>query len=118
MGIDLSITRNDFFDRNQYFKRQYVDNMKLVSGAVSQGVFYSKDAIPLEKQTIVMGSVKKTAYIITIETHDVVEDLDVDDFVLYSGELWIVDNIVASDENPAKEFSKRPAFKTTIRLRR
>lgn len=119
MGIDVSRSRNEYFDRNQYFKRNYVDNMKLLSGAVSEGVFYSKDVVPLEKQTIVMGSVKKTAYVITIETNDSVDNLDVDDFVLYSdGNLYLVDNIVAEDINDNKEFSKRPSFKTTIRLRR
>jgi len=119
MGIDVFQSRNKYNDRNQYYKRSYVDNMKLNPGAVSEGVFYSTDVIPLEKQTIVMGSVKKTAFTITVETLDSVENLDVDDYVLYSdGNLYIVDNIVAEDTNENKEFSKRPSFKTTIRLRK
>lgn len=119
MGIDVSRTRKEYNDRNQYYKRQYVDNMKLTNSAISEGVFYSTDSQPLEKQTIVMGSVKKTAYIITIETQDSIDNLDVDDYVLYAdGNLYIVDNIVSEDINEHKEFSKRPSFKTTIRLRR
>ena len=119
MGINIVQSRDKYNDRNQYYKRSYVDNMKLNPGAVSEGVFYSTDTIPLERQTIIMGSVKKTALTITIETLDSVENMDVDDYVLYSdGNLYIVENIVAEDVNENKEFSKRPSFKTTIRLRR
>ena len=52
MGINIFESRTDKYDRNIYYKRQYVDNMKLFKGAVAQGVFYSTDKIPLQKKAI------------------------------------------------------------------
>lgn len=118
MGIDLFKSRDNKFNRNKWYQREYVDNMKLQPGAIAQGVFYSTDKIPLQIQTLATGSIKKTIQTVTIETNDVVGDLKVDDYVLYSGEIWLVDNIIADDENPAKEISKRPSFRTEIRLRK
>lgn len=118
MGIDLLQSRSDKFNRNKWYRREYVENMKLQQDTIAQGVFYSTDKIPLQKQTLATGNIKKTIYTITIETNDVVKELQVDDYVLYDGELWLVDNIVASDYNTAKEFSKRPSFTTEIRLRK
>jgi hypothetical protein len=120
MAIDLFKTRSQNFDRNKYFSREYIDNMKLIQGAQSGGVFYSTDTIPLKKQTISSGNIKKTFYSLTIETHDVVSTLQVDDFVLYGGdgELYIVESIIFEDDNSMKEFSSRPSYRTEIVLRR
>jgi hypothetical protein len=120
MGIDILQSRAGRFDRNKYYKRQYVDAMKLVKGAVAQGVFYSTDKVAYSEQTMAVGNIKKTMKLITLETTDSINNLEVDDFVLYGGdgELYIVDNIVAEDYNQSKEFSKRPSFRKEIRLRR
>lgn len=120
MGIDILQKRQDKFDRNIYYKRTYVDNMKLTQGAVAQGVFYSSDKVAYSEQTMAVGNMKKTMKLVTIETTDTINDLEVDDFVLYGGDgqLYIVDNIVAEDYNQAKEFSNRPSFRREIRLRR
>lgn len=118
MGIDLMMSRSDKFNRNKWYRREYVNDMKLQPGTTSQGVFYSVDKIPLQKQTLATGSIKKTIYTITIETNDVVDGLEVDDYVLYGDDLWLVDNIIANDYNTAKEFTKRPSFTTEIRLRK
>ena len=112
------MSRSDKFDRNKWYKREYVNDMKLLPDTTAQGVFYSVDKVDLQKQTLATGSIKKTIYSVTIETNDVVDGLDVDDYVLYGGDLWLVDNIIASDYNTAKEFTKRPSFTTEIRLRR
>jgi hypothetical protein len=93
--------------------------MKLFKGAVAQGVFYSTDKIPFQKNTIIMGSIKKTQYSITIVTTDSIDDLEVDDYVLYSdGNLYIVDGVIEEDYNQSKTFSNRPSFTREIRLRR
>jgi hypothetical protein len=120
MGIDLYQSRANKLDRSIYYKREYVDNMKLIKGAVAQGIFYSTDKVAYSEQTMAVGNMKKTMKLITIETTDNINDLEVDDFVLYGGdgEIYIVDNIVAEDFNPAKEFSNRPSFRKEIRLRR
>ena len=118
MGIDLMLSRSNRFDRNKWYSRQYVNNMKLQQNATSNGVFYSTDKIPLQKQTLAVGNIKKTIFTVTIETHDTIDGMNVDDYVLYGGELYIVDDIIADDRNEAKEFSKRPSFRTEIRLRK
>jgi hypothetical protein len=120
MGIDLYQSRANKLDRSIYYKREYVDNMKLIKGAVAQGIFYSTDKVAYSEQTMAVGNMKKTMKLITIETTDNINDLEVDDFVLYGGdgEIYIVDNIVAEDFNPAKEFSNRASFRKEIRLRR
>lgn len=118
MGINFNQSRSDKFNRNKWYRREYVNNMKLTPGATSSGVFYSTDKIAAQKQTLAVGNIKKTLYTVTIETTDTIDLIEVDDYVLYGGELWLVDDIIANDENPAKEFSKRPSFVTTIRLRK
>lgn len=118
MGINFNQSRDNKFNRNKWYSRQYVNNMKLQQNATSNGVFYSTDKIPLQKQTVSMGNIKKTIFTVTIETNDTIDAMNVDDYVYYSGELWLVDDIIANDYNTAKEFSKRPSFTTEIRLRK
>jgi hypothetical protein len=120
MGIDIYQSRANKVDRNIYYKREYVDNMKLIKNATAQGVFYSTDKVAYNEQTLAVGNMKKTLKLITVETTDNINDLEVDDFVLYGGdgEIYIVDNIVAEDYNQAKEFSNRASFTKQIRLRR
>jgi len=110
--------RSKNFNRNKYYSREYVDNMKLLPNATALGVFYSTDKVSLQQQTLSVGNIKKTQYTITLETTDSIESLKVDDYVLYSGELWLVESIIAHDYNDAKEFSARPSFTTEIRLRK
>lgn len=120
MGIDILQSRANRFDRNKFYKREYVNSMKLVVGAIAQGVFYSTDKVAFSEQTMAVGNIKKTMKLITIETTDTITNLEVDDFVLYGGDgqLYIVDNIIAEDHNQGKEFSSRTSFRKEIRLRR
>lgn len=120
MGIDITQSRSVRFDRNIYYKRTYIENMKLVKGAVAEGIFYSTDKVAFSEQSMAVGNMKKTMKLVTIETTDSIDDLQVDDFVLYGGDgqIYIVENIVATDHNSAKEFSSRPGFIKEIRLRR
>lgn len=118
MGIDLMQPRSKNFNRNKYYSREYVENMKLQKNATALGVFYSTDKIPLQQQTLSIGNIKKTQYTITLETTDTINELKVDDYVLYNGELWLVESIIANDHNEAKEFSGRPSFVTEISLRK
>lgn len=117
MGVDIRESRSEMNDRNKYYKADYVNNMKLTKDAVAQGVFYSTDLVPLEITSVNSGNIMHKQYIITIVTRDVISDLEVNDYVLYSGsELYRVDNIIAKDVNDQKRFSARPSFETTIRL--
>lgn len=119
MGIDLSKSRVNRFDRNKWYKAENVNNMKLLEGAIAEGVFYSIDTVPFSMSFEVAGGntmVKKITG--TIETLDVVSGMEVHDYVLYDGELYIIENIIYDDVNENKELSSRPSFVTTIQLRR
>lgn len=117
MGIDLNLSRIDKTVRCKYYKRQYVDNMKLLPNAQVAGIFYVSDKDVFTTQTISMGNIKKTQTTGVVVTHDVVYGLEVDDFVLYGGLLYIVVDIIRNDETSHKEFSSRPKTITEIRLR-
>lgn len=117
MGIDLNFSRRDKTIRAKFFKRQYVENMKLIPNAQVEGIFYVSDKDVFTTRTIGTGNIKRTQTIGVIVTHDVVTGLEVDDFVLYFGTLFIVDDIVRNDETSHKEFSSRPKTITEIRLR-
>ena len=117
MGIDIR-NKHSGLDRNKYYKGEYVNNMVLNQGAESQGVFYSKDVEPTVMTNIVVGGVKHKQYIAKIETLDYIPDLELDYYVIYDSELWIVQEITAADiVDIAKPF-KRHAYKYTITLRR
>jgi hypothetical protein len=118
MGLDLQKPRKNHFDRNKWYKREYVNNMKLIQGAAVSGVFYSTDKDAISIQTIFVGNIKKTTYTITIITHDNVAEMEMDDYVLYNNELWLVDNILSDDDNKAKQFSSRASRITEILLRK
>lgn len=118
MGIDLNLSRRDKTVRCKYYKRSYVDNMKLLPNAQVAGIFYVSDKDVFTTQTISAGNVKRTQTTGVIVTHDVVYGIEVDDFVLYDGSLFVVDNIVRNDETSHKEFSSRPKTVTEIRLRK
>lgn len=105
-------------DRNKYYKAEYVNQNKLTQDAVVQGVFYSYDIGEVTEESVVQGVTKTIIYRVQIETYDIVTDLQVDDFVYYSGELWKVEKIGRRDKiNKAKPFNRRQ-FITRIDLRR
>lgn len=112
---------NKYVDRNIWYKRELVSDMKLIPNAKPTGLFYSVDYEALSSQSIVTGNVKNKQFYLTIETEDYIPDISVDDYVLYGGDdrLWIVDSLpMVEDKNESKEYSKRPPVKTRIRLRR
>lgn len=116
MARDIRTKQNDYFDRNKYYKHKIVDNV-VVRDEVCAGVFYSKDVVALSSNKNGLGN--DTQYVVNqvvITTRDVVSDLEINDFVLYGGELYRVDNIIADDTNKAKQFSNRPDFNTQITL--
>jgi hypothetical protein len=117
MGIDVNLSRKDKTVRAKYYKREYVQNMKLVQNAKVAGIFYVSDKDVFSTSTVFSGNIKKTQTIGVVITHDVVTGLEVDDFVLYFGNLFVVEDIVRNDDTNNKEFSSRPKTITQIRLR-
>lgn len=118
MGLDLQKPRKNHHDRNKWYKREYVNNMKLIPGAVVSGVFYSMDKDAVVSQTVFVGNIKKTMQTLTIVSHDNLDGLEVDDYIMFAGtnSLWIVDNIIQSTEGNG--IGSRPAMMSEIIIRR
>lgn len=117
MARDVRVKKSGL-DRNKYYKASYVDNMKLTKDATVQGVFYSTDYEPLRTSFVVNGSMRHKQTTVKLETMDFIEDMAPDDFVLYNGELYIVEDIITEDlRDSAKPFS-RHSNKYIISLRR
>lgn len=119
MAVDFTQSRDKYNDRCKWYKNTSVDKMKLTHDAVAEGVFYSRDTVPLVIEEVAQGNIKRKQHTLTVETPDTVGDLSTDDYVLYvDGELWLVRKVTSADNDGSKEFSKRPSVMTTIELRR
>jgi hypothetical protein len=116
MGIDVNNSRRDYPDRNIWYKAKYVTNNKLVKDAIPQGVFYSKDVKDFGTQLAQVGNGQVILKTGEIETNDNVSEMEVNDFVLYDGTLYRVDNVVHGDLNKNKYISTRPSYTSTISL--
>lgn len=105
-------------DRNKYYKAQYVNQNKLTQNAVCQGVFYSTDNEPMNITSENFNGVSHKTKRIKIETIDYIPDLEIDDFVLYNNEIWLVESLDIADlVDNAKAFKSHPN-KTIIGLKR
>ena len=118
MAIDTRTNRADKSNRNKYYKKDYVNNMKLERDAVVQGVFYSKDVEPFSSISVSSGNVMRRQVTGAIETEDVVDDLEENDYVLYNGSIWLVTGIEVVDNDNEKWYSNSPSKTTKIRLRK
>jgi hypothetical protein len=116
MGIDVNNSRRDHPDRNIWYKAKYVSNNKLVKDAVPQGVFYSRDVKDFGTQLAQVGNGQVILKTGEIETNDNVSEMEVNDFVLYDGTLYRVDNVVHGDLNKNKFISTRPSYTSIISL--
>jgi len=118
VAIDTRTSRVGKSNRVKYYKKDYIDKMKLVSDAKVQGVFYCVDNGPFSSTPISAGNVMQRQYTGSIKTEDIIDDLDVNDYVLYDGNLFLVTGIDREDNDDQKWFSNSPSIQTTIRLRR
>lgn len=115
MSFDARTSRKEYNDRQKWYKKKYVSNNQLTQDAVVEGVFYSKDTIPLKCGMVQVGDIMVNQCSITIETKDYV-DIEQDDFVLYGNYLYRVNSITKDDANESKLYSNRPSIKSTIEL--
>jgi hypothetical protein len=118
MAIDTRTSRSGKSNRNKYYKKEFVENMKLVQDAKAQGVFYSNDEAPFSSTAISSGNIMKKQTTGTLVTEDIVDDLEVNDFVMNDGNLYLVVSIDREDNDDQKWFSNFPSKITKIRLRR
>ena len=118
MAIDIRTSRSGKSNRNKYYKKEFVENMKLVKDAKAQGVFYSNDEAPFNSVAISSGNIMRRQTTGTLVTEDIVDDLEVNDYVFYDGNLYLVVGIDVEDNDNQKWFSNFPSKITKIKLRR
>ena len=118
MGIDIRANRRGKFDRCIYYKAKYVNNMKLTQDAVAQGVFYAEGVQDDVESVIQVGNAQARQTISSMITYDVVDDLEVNDYVYAGGDLNRVTSITRKGMGASEQFNKRPIFETTIQLSR
>lgn len=105
-------------DRNKYYKAEYVNQNKLTQDAECKGVFYSRDFEPIKQDVNWVGAVQNKVKRVRLETNDYIPDLETDDFVLYNGELWLVETLETSDIIDNAKPYLRHSNKTIVGLRK
>lgn len=114
MARDLRAQKSGYCDRNKFYKRIEGTNE---FEKEPFGVFYSKDEVAMSTNVQRIGAkIKDKRSEVVIRTNDCVAGLEVDDRVLYGGEFFRVERIVADDDAVNKEKSNRPKFETLITL--
>ena len=94
-------------DRNKYYKGEYTNKNKLTRATECEGVFYSMDYESISKSNEMINGVKHIRKTVKLSTKDFIPDLDVDYFVLYNAEYWIVESVVAEDvSDSAKPYER------------
>lgn len=116
MARDINIKNVDnsgYEIRCKIFKR--IPNTQTYEPKV-KGIFYAKEISPFQETPILInGRIKDNRYQATIETLDYVNILNVDDYVLYLGQVYRVESM-SSIVISSQVFSIRPSKKTTIVL--
>jgi len=116
MGIDTRATRRNKYDRCLYYKAKYVNNMKLIKDAVASGVFYAEGVQDDTSTAVQNGNAQSKQIISSMITYDVVDDLEVNDYVYAGGDLNRVTSIVRKGMGKSEQFNRRPIIETTLEL--
>lgn len=120
MGINIYAKRSDYPSRCKWYKAQFIDHGKLKPDAKCNGVFYCKDIVQysevFDNSFGVTGNLIRS---VTIETPDNVFGIEINDYVLYEGNLYRIATIPESDDlGKNKFYSNRPHTITKLELRR
>ena len=116
MGIDQRASRRNKYDRCIYYKAKYVNNMKLIQDAVVQGVFYAEGVQDDIESVFQNGNAQSRQVTSSMVTYDIVDDLEVNDYVYAGGDLNRVTSITRKGMGRSEQFNKRPIFETTLEL--
>ena len=120
MGIDIRGSRAQDHDYNYWYKRK--PNTNDIESEKPTGWFASHDIQVLNRVPyFVNGMFKGKRIQVKIRTQDNLgfgtdNELEVDDWVLYGGELYRVDDLKPDDLNKNKQFNKVPRYQTDITL--
>lgn len=117
--IDLNRSRRGYNYKCFYWKRDVsgvYDNEELIHKTRPTGVFYAKIVSSKSNDTQdIAGVFRVGTEGITIETQDIV-NLDKDDLIQFSGDMWIVGRVNSDPIQKNAEFGHNVSNKTTIEL--
>lgn len=117
--IDLNRSRRGYNYKCFYWKRDVsgvYDNEELIHKTRPTGVFYAKIVSSKANDTQdIAGVFRVGTEGITIETQDIV-NLDKDDLIQFSGDMWIVGRVNSDPIQKNAEFGHNVSNKTTIEL--
>jgi hypothetical protein len=117
MARDINIknveNKEDYDVRCKIFKR--IEGTQTYDPKV-KGIFYAKEIAPFQETNIILnGNVKTKRFQATIETLDQINILDIDDYVLYQGNVYRVES-KSSISISSQAYTIRPVKQTTIVL--
>lgn len=120
MGVDIRRGIKNYPDRCKVYKGIYENRNKVTIDVNLHCVFYSRDKINYKQNNSKIDensfSKKQT---LTIETQDVLKDVSVGDYVLYTdNKYWKIENIEIQDYDMQKKYSKRPSSIKILTLRK
>ena len=118
MGIDLLTSRRTYNVRCFWYKKNTSVETILSRMAKPESTFYAKDVQDFQYSAgNAAGLMKFETFSGMIETQDDV-NIKESDFVYYDGKLFIVAQVVESDQNKMKYYSNRPTKIRKIALRK
>lgn len=123
MGVDVRFGRRTNYEECFYWVRDEDeatgDLNQWIMKRQKKGVFYAKEVNSLFNQGNPQANVimldKNT---ISLETDDIVEDLERGCVVLYNGKPWIVDSVMRELHRKESQFDSEKYYKTIINIRR
>lgn len=118
MARDIRQHKDKSNERCFYYKANYVDKRKLLPNAVVEGVFYARENADFISSQGQNGNVAYKKSDGEIKTNDYVANLEVNDYVYWQGNLYLVAEIRDGAEIFTNQLSMRKAKTTYIRLRK
>lgn len=117
MAINVYESRAGLPHRIKYYDHKYFNNdTALKDDKKVKGIFYArKEGTPRKSSYITASGAKTIKSEMQLFTPDLVDDLEVDDFVLFEGKKWLVILIEMKQETKSKTQVVYDAKVITIR---
>lgn len=95
MAINRQTTHTSTGLRLKYYDHQYQDtDTSLIPTLTIKGLFYGRKQTNIKKENyITQAGQKTTKENMVIYTDDIIDDLTIDDFILYNNNKWIVEGV-------------------------
>lgn len=119
MGVDIYASRRSCYEKCLWYERdESADPRDLVSAKEPSGVFYASEAnAEYGQDQVRAGAFMVDSSTVTLKTNDSVDGMKTQDFVAYSGRIWLIEGIQRRKRKKRSEFSREPQYSSYISLR-